>query len=53
MRSQMKYFEEQSDTFSYGLNPEINNFYYTCSDFFHIQQAFPYYLYTARGILFR
>lgn len=53
MRAQMSYFADQTDTFSYGLNPAKNNFYYTCSDFFHIQQAFAYYLCTGRYILFK
>jgi endo-1,4-beta-xylanase len=53
MRTQMKYFAEQTDVFSYGLDREENNFYYTCSDFVHVQQYFPYYLYTAKDILFK
>ncbi|MBR3402043.1 MAG: hypothetical protein IKG67_07355 [Parasporobacterium sp.] len=53
MRYQMKCFADHKETFSYGLNPEINNFYYTCADFQHVQQYFAYYLYTARNILFQ
>ena len=53
MRVQMKYLIGKTDTFSYGMNPEENNFYYTCSDFTHDQLLMPYYFYTARNILFR
>ena len=53
MRTQMSYFADQTGTFSYGTNPAKNNFYYTCADFFHIQQAFVYYLYTGHDILFK
>lgn len=52
MRSQMKYFIDQTDVFSYGLDPKENNIYYTCSDFKHVQQYLPYYLYTAKDVLF-
>lgn len=53
MRTQMKYFIDQTDVFSYGLDREANNIYYTCGDFKHVQQCFPYYLYTAKDILFK
>ena len=53
MRTMMKYFAEQTDVFSYGLDRIKNNFYYTCADFKHVQQYFGYYLYTAKDILFK
>ena len=53
MRTQMSYIIDQDGPFSYGMNPEKNNFYYTCSDFQHVQLYIPYYLYTARDILFK
>ncbi len=52
MRPQMKYFYEQKDTFSYGLDVNENNFYYTCSEFNHNDLYFPFYLYNARDVLF-
>lgn len=48
----MKYFSEQTDTFSYGLDVSENNFYYTCSEFNHNDLYFPFYLYNARDVLF-
>ena len=53
MRTQMKYFIDQTDVFSYGLDREENNIYYTCSDFKHMEHYFPYYIYTAKDILFK
>lgn len=53
MRPQMKYLSQQTDTFSYGLDTEENNFYYTCSEFMHIDQYVPYYFYNARNVLFK
>ena len=52
MRTQMAYFVKQTDTFSYGLDPEVNNFYYTCAEFPHNDVFFPFYLYNARDVLF-
>jgi len=53
MRTQMKYLIGQTDTFSYGLDTEANNIYYTCSEFMHVDQYVPYYLYNARDVLFK
>ena len=53
MRTTMKYLSEQTDVFSYGTDPEVNNFYYTCSDFSHNMLYAPYTLYNARNILFK
>lgn len=54
MRTQMKYFIEQTDTFSYGMDPEVNNFYYTCAkDFIHSDVFFPRYLFNAKDIIFQ
>jgi endo-1,4-beta-xylanase len=52
MRVQMKYFIDQTETFSYGLDPNVNNIYYTCSEFGHNDLYFPFYLYNARDVLF-
>lgn len=53
MSDMARYLIDQNDVFSYGLNPEKNNFYYTCSDFTHDQLLMPYYFYTAKDILFK
>lgn len=53
LRIQMAYFAKQTDTFSFGLDPEVNNFYYTCAEFSHSDVFFPFYLYNAKDVLFR
>jgi len=53
MGRQVSYFADQKYTFSYGMDPGKNNFYFTCSDFTHDQIYMPYYIYTARNILFQ
>lgn len=51
MRQQMAYFEKQ-DAFSYGKNPETNNFCYMLSNFAHGEQYVPYYYYNSLQVLF-
>jgi len=53
MGKQMKYFMDKDDCiFSYGLDPEVNNFYFTCSDFDHNDIWMPYTLFNYKGIIF-
>lgn len=53
MVSQMQYFLAQEDgTFSYGLDPDVNNFYYTCTKFDHNDMWMPFTLFNAIDILF-
>lgn len=53
MIPQMQYFYDQTDTMSYGLDPEVNNFYFALSEFRHMDLVAPYTLYNARNIIFR
>ena len=52
LRSQMAYFEQQTDLFSYGNDPSMNNLYYTLSDFRHSDLFVPYYYYNMLQVLF-
>jgi len=52
MIPQMKEFYAHPETFSYGLDPETNNFYFALSEFRHMDLVMPYTLYNARNILF-
>ncbi len=52
LRTQMAYFEQQTDIFSYGNNPEENNLFYTLSDFKHSDLFVPYYYYNTLQVLF-
>ena len=53
MVGQIQYFlKQENGVFSYGLDPEINNFYFTRSAFTHRDEWMPYTLFNARGILF-
>ncbi len=51
LRDQMAYFEKQ-DAFSYGPDPEVNNLYYTVSNFAHGYFFTPYYYYNTLQIIF-
>ena len=48
----MKYFTAQTDTFSYGNDPEVNNLYYSISDFIHSDRYVPYYYYNSLPLFF-
>ena len=53
MGKMVKYFLDKEDCiFSYGLDPEVNNFYFTVSDFDHNDIWMPYTLFNYKGILF-
>lgn len=52
LRNQMAYFEQQTETFSYGTDPEKNNLCYTLSDFKHSDLFVPYYYYNTLQVLF-
>ena len=51
--SQMQYFYSQTDTFSYGTDPEENNFYFVISDYAHNDLYFPFILANTRNFLFK
>ena len=53
MIPQMQCFYDHPETFSYGLDPEENNFYFALSEFRHMDLVMPYTLYNARNILFK
>lgn len=52
LRSQIAYFEQQTETFSYGGDPKKNNLFLTLSDFKHSDLFVPYYYYNTLQILF-
>ena len=53
MGNMIKYFMDKEDCFfSYGLDPEVNNFYFTCSDFDHNDIWMPYTLFNFKSIIF-
>ncbi len=51
--TQMQYFYSQTDTFSYGTDPEENNFYFVISDYAHNDLYFPFILANTRNFLFK
>lgn len=53
MQEQMKYFAAQTDIFSFGNDPEVNNLYFTRSEFLHNDLYFPYSLANAADVLFK
>ena len=53
MIPQMQEFYKHTDVFSYGTDPEVNNFYFTLSDFDHTDMAVPYTLYNTKEVLFQ
>ena len=52
MTEQMKYVPK-ADVFSYGKDPEKNNFYFALSEFRHTDMLAPYYYYNSLKVLFR
>lgn len=52
LREQMKYFVAQTDTFSYGSDPTVNNLYYSVSDFIHSDRYVPWYYYNSLPLFF-
>lgn len=52
LRQHMAYYEQQTETFSYGNDPERNNLYYSISDFTHSDRYAPFYLYNALPVFF-
>ena len=50
---QMQEFMKHPETFSYGTDPEADNFCFTVSEFDHMDAVMPFTLYNARDILFR
>lgn len=53
LRTQMKYFVEQSDVFSFGTDPASDNLYYAVSNFAHNDWAMPYSLYNITKVFFK
>ena len=53
MQAQMQYYASQTDIFSFGSDPEMNNLYFMRSDFAHNDLYFPYSLANAADILFK
>lgn len=54
MKEQMKYLVNHDDSFlSYGLDPERNNFFFSCSEFTHYDSFIPYSIADAATILFK
>ena len=52
MTEQMKYLTKQ-DCFSYGTDPEKNNFYFSRSDYYHTDYLVPYYFWKSLKVLFK
>ena len=53
MIPQMQEFMQHQDVFSYGTDPSVNNYYFTLSEFGHMDMVVPYYFYAAKDVLFR
>ena len=53
MIPQMQEFYSHPETFSFGLDPEEDHFYFAMSEFDHMDAVMPFTLYNARDILFR
>ena len=52
MRLQMKLLTE-TEGFSYGPDPTVNNIYYALSDYYHTDYLVPYYMWNYLKILFK
>ena len=52
MRHQMKLLSE-SEGFSFGPDPAVNNIYYSLSDYYHTDYLVPYYFWNYLKILFK
>ena len=52
MIDQLKYVTKEP-VFSYGRDPEKNNFFFSVSDFPHSDLYCPYYFYNSLKVLFR
>ncbi len=53
MQAQMQYYASQTDVFSFGSDPEVNNLYFVRSEFAHNDLYFPYSLANAAEVLFK
>jgi len=53
MQEQLEYFAQQSDTFSFGNDPSVNNLYFIRSEFNHNDLYFPYSLANTGDIFFK
>jgi enterochelin esterase-like enzyme len=53
LNSYMNELSKQTDYFSYGKDPKVNNLYYTVADYDHADQVFPYYWYNALQVVFQ
>ncbi len=52
MRKQIKLLTEQPE-FSYGLDPKVNNLYYSLSDYYHTDYLIPYYFWNSLKVIFK
>ena len=52
MRTAMKLLTD-SEGFSYGPDPKVNNIYYSLSDYYHTDHLVPYYFWNYLKILFK
>ena len=52
MTEEFTYYAQQTDTFSFGKDPAVNNLYFLRSDFLHNDLYMPYLLYNAATVLF-
>ena len=53
MIPQMQEFYSHPETFSFGLDPEEDHFYFAMSEFDHMDVVMPFTLYNAKDILFK
>lgn len=53
MIPQMQAFYNHPEVFSFGTDPQENNFYFTLSDFRHMSLIVPFTWYAARDVLFQ
>ena len=53
MQEEFAYYATQTDTFSFGNDPAVNNIYFVRSDFLHNDLYMPYSLYNAASVLFK
>ena len=52
MVPQMQEFYQHPEVFSFGTDPEENNFYFTLTEFLHMDSVMPFNWYAAKDILF-
>lgn len=53
MGEEFAYYAQQTDTFSFGNDPAVNNIFFCRSEFMHNDLYMPYTLYNAATVLFK